>query len=501
MMEPDLVPERLPDRAAELEDLLRILFFEYVQITLGRLLSSQAGYALIEVYAYGADRIEEQLIVLFGLRQGNQDLDPLQARYMRRMGSKSLEVVHVEETLRYRATSYSLIDCQNEISTFATFYQTRSAADVAATVHELFETMLAPWHRRNPSFVNEHTLKELCLDWLHLPASSVFSAELEQRAHSICREMLARGLAQIEYAPHQIAMRLDKQTVVTYPNPTPGFHELHVSGNAPILCGLAPSALDIDLILVDRNSRTWFIPFGKLTKGPLFRDFVSLETAIKLDLIEDLDLPARLTLEQCLSETPALDAVPAPHSNAELQKALSIISQIRAIAAGAIDHDLKSYQAGLFFCAIRRIAMYQPDRAYARNELIPYAHALLSAALLYACLVKASDPKTLLWFDPKREEVWIEGKLASLTQQEYKFFKALYDRAGQLCTRQTIMQAALGRDYSVSEESLFNSTMSRLRLKIEPNPAHAQYIINIRGRGYLLDKQRIRAATTDQAES
>jgi DNA-binding response OmpR family regulator len=37
------------------------------------------------------------------------------------------------------------------------------------------------------------------------------------------------------------------------------------------------------------------------------------------------------------------------------------------------------------------------------------------------------------------------------------------------------------------EEGRLNSTMSRLRKKVEPNPSHPKYIIAVRGEGYRLE--------------
>ncbi|MCP4428449.1 MAG: winged helix-turn-helix domain-containing protein, partial [Chloroflexi bacterium] len=76
----------------------------------------------------------------------------------------------------------------------------------------------------------------------------------------------------------------------------------------------------------------------------------------------------------------------------------------------------------------------------------------------------------------------------------FQILAYLYDHAGELCRRETIIKQGLGdenQEYDrFQEESRLNSAMSRLRQKIEPNPQNPQYLITVRGRGYKLMPQK-----------
>lgn len=127
---------------------------------------------------------------------------------------------------------------------------------------------------------------------------------------------------------------------------------------------------------------------------------------------------------------------------------------------------------------------------------MPFAHALLVAGLVGPQLAGAlPDPPAGqpgpagggFWLDQANQVAWVEGRRVELTAQEYQILAFLSQPAGQLCTRQEIADNVLGIEYDVGEESRLNSAISRLRLKLEPDPRQPKYLITVRGRGYRLD--------------
>jgi Response regulator containing CheY-like receiver, AAA-type ATPase, and DNA-binding domains len=69
LVAPDLPREQLADRSAELEDVLRKLFYDYQQVTLGRILTRRPGWVLLTAFAYRPHGQEEQFVLAWGRRE------------------------------------------------------------------------------------------------------------------------------------------------------------------------------------------------------------------------------------------------------------------------------------------------------------------------------------------------------------------------------------------------------------------------------------------------
>jgi DNA-binding response OmpR family regulator len=91
-----------------------------------------------------------------------------------------------------------------------------------------------------------------------------------------------------------------------------------------------------------------------------------------------------------------------------------------------------------------------------------------------------------LWVDEAEHEVWVEGKKVGLAPTEYELLLVLYRRPNQLCSRQDISRELYRLDYGLETEDAINTTMTRLRRKIETVSARGKYIITVRGKGYRL---------------
>ena len=88
--------------------------------------------------------------------------------------------------------------------------------------------------------------------------------------------------------------------------------------------------------------------------------------------------------------------------------------------------------------------------------------------------------------DLVRCELRRAGKPVELTTLEYKLLAAFVRRAGQMLTRQQLLDEVWGADTFVTERVVDNQ-VTNLRKKIEPDPDHPRIIINLRGLGYRFD--------------
>ncbi len=95
--------------------------------------------------------------------------------------------------------------------------------------------------------------------------------------------------------------------------------------------------------------------------------------------------------------------------------------------------------------------------------------------------------------DEDAGEVWVDGvKVTVLTELEYKLMGLLAQRRDRLTTKDMIVEAVWGNDYFDSmDDARIEKLVSRLRAKIEPDPAHPRYLLTQRGRGYKLSSQPV----------
>jgi DNA-binding response OmpR family regulator len=93
-----------------------------------------------------------------------------------------------------------------------------------------------------------------------------------------------------------------------------------------------------------------------------------------------------------------------------------------------------------------------------------------------------------IYIDADSGEVWVDGaRIPLLTDLEFKLLALLYERRGKLTDKYRIVTSVWGEEYlGEVDDARVEKLISRLRSKIEPEPAEPRYIVTQRGRGYKL---------------
>jgi hypothetical protein len=93
--------------------------------------------------------------------------------------------------------------------------------------------------------------------------------------------------------------------------------------------------------------------------------------------------------------------------------------------------------------------------------------------------------------DPDSGGVWVDGVQApALTNLEFRLLLLLYGRIGKICTKYEVVEAVWGEEYIDDvDDARIEKLISRLRQKIEPDPANPRYLHTVRGRGYRLAEE------------
>ncbi len=80
-------------------------------------------------------------------------------------------------------------------------------------------------------------------------------------------------------------------------------------------------------------------------------------------------------------------------------------------------------------------------------------------------------------------EVLIAGQVASLTPSEFALLAVLMAAPGRVFTREQLLEKLQGNTYEGVERTI-DVHIRNLRRKIEPDPAHPQYVETVFGAGY-----------------
>jgi two-component system OmpR family response regulator len=124
------------------------------------------------------------------------------------------------------------------------------------------------------------------------------------------------------------------------------------------------------------------------------------------------------------------------------------------------------------------------------RELLARIKAVLRRVADRGAAVASSDVAALV-FDGwrldtvKRELRAPDGALVPLTAGEFELLSAMVERAGQVLSRDQLLDLTRGRDAAPFDRSV-DVLISRLRRKIESDPKEPSIIKTVRGGGYIL---------------
>jgi DNA-binding winged helix-turn-helix (wHTH) protein len=93
-----------------------------------------------------------------------------------------------------------------------------------------------------------------------------------------------------------------------------------------------------------------------------------------------------------------------------------------------------------------------------------------------------------VYVDVESGDVWVDGKpIPILTDHEYRLLLLMYGRINKIVTRDDVAESVWGADYMENiDDARCDKLLSRLRAKIESDPANPKYLQTVRGRGYKL---------------
>jgi DNA-binding response OmpR family regulator len=493
LIQPSLPNEILVQRADELEDLVRRLFYDYQQVRMGRLLWDADGRFCLPVLAASPEGTTDAKIVICG--------EPNQIRQerelMARLAPETLQGARVykEETPHFGATAYVLSSADaGTVQTLRELFHGAGARTVRSAIEHLTCDVLAAWHTHGHVMAETPDLMSLYRQWVDLKEDVLPRIEVERRVDTLVRAACPFiSPVQIERGEGKVSFHFPNELPSIYPDPVAAIYASSPDCEVPVVCRTSPGRLSADNVLVDAEQKTRLTDFAHAGQAPQWWDFVCLEAAIRFDLSYTAELSAWHEFEKCLVTPGELHTrLQVADVIADLRTSIAVIEQIRRQAGSEAGPNPVPYYAGLLVWAVGAMAQYEPGALYTQADLIRGAHLFMAAAMMAKQLIRPTDASTVggeLRLD-EEGKVWIgDRRVAVLTGLRLGLFRCLYERAGQIVDSRTIVDVVYGEKYDAADreqKQRIRQEISRLRAEIEPDTRHVRYLRTVRGKGYRL---------------
>ncbi|HVA38860.1 MAG TPA: response regulator transcription factor [Candidatus Dormibacteraeota bacterium] len=189
------------------------------------------------------------------------------------------------------------------------------------------------------------------------------------------------------------------------------------------------------------------------------RTAVSMAASEQPDLvILDIMLPVLDGIEAC-KQIRRISSVPIIMLTAKDQE----IDKVLALELGADDYVTKPFSLHEFLARVKARLRRNDGAAHGRERVLEFGEVRL---------------------DPGRGQLTVRGEEVALAPKEFKLLQLLMENEGHIVTRQTLLDKVWGYDFE-GEQQTINVHIRWLREKIERDPNRPEYIVTVRGRGYV----------------
>jgi len=185
-------------------------------------------------------------------------------------------------------------------------------------------------------------------------------------------------------------------------------------------------------------------------------------------VVLDLMLPGLDGLEVCKAVRPQY-----PGPILMLTARDEDIDQVVGLEIGADDYVTKPVQPRVLLARIRALLRRLPKQA---QQVEPHENNTNDIRYGYFRISTTA------------REAWLEDNVLDLTTSEFELLWLLASHAGEILTRETILEQLRGVDYDGLDRSV-DIRISRLRKKLGDNTSRPFRIKTIRGKGYLFVKE------------
>ncbi|MCP5100637.1 MAG: hypothetical protein GY943_34240, partial [Chloroflexi bacterium] len=164
---------------------------------------------------------------------------------------------------------------------------------------------------------------------------------LDEKVADLCEKGVSSNVATMQTAGSHLVVTLNAQTERHLLHPISWLRGATLSARTGLIWGITHGRVHVETILGNANGDAWLIDFAQVEQAPLLIDFVSLETAVKTNLINSRQITDRYQLELLLRQSMSSNALTSAESfPVELISCAALIFKIRENAAQILNIDL-----------------------------------------------------------------------------------------------------------------------------------------------------------------
>lgn len=490
--------EGLQARCEEVEDLLRMVFYDYNAVKFLRKLWFKNGRIALLVQ-WRRRQIERFLVLTFGevkdidAEIAHQDIFPEE------IGEGSTSFIHNKRRAHYAANLWRLYDTHSDY--FATWVD---AADVLretqfnSVVDKLVKNTLGAW--RNPNEVQVKSgspvkfYRQLLLIYQQAQPSQLFQQRVDDLGHEACRLNL---INEMKIEAGRLRIMLHGHHQVDLPDPT---HLLFDGDTYPpgriYYQQNSPGCLDPDTILLSAINSPCLTDFIQAGEYPSWHDFAQLESDLRFHFIDSTSLGDVYELERQLC--PPWPKLPrsAANTSVEKRKFAGAILRVRELAFENVQQTPLHYAECLLFAVAGELLGEDMPAMRNRKDVARLLHRLLLAGLICEDIEKIANEEQAVALDYPPLVVLEEDRIVrrgdevlDVTNTEFRLLLYLYRNGGKSCERNAICRDV----FEIQGEPSYNqlhgqvdSNLNRLRDKVELDPHDPHYILTDHGRGIRL---------------
>ncbi|MBL8099792.1 MAG: DNA-binding response regulator [Anaerolineales bacterium] len=495
LIQPNLPTDILTNKALELEDLIRQIFYKYKQIRFGQLLWHSHQRFSIPVMTESIDRVTNLYILTCGDRVLLK-LEKLQIENLAPDMVQATQIRITSETMNFGGILYTLPSAK--IDTFQTLrdlLQLGKKDPNKTAIANLLEDVLNAWHLHGQVIQESVDLMSFYRQLIGLRDEELLRIDYEKHIISLIQSIRTLGSIEIERDNELMSFGFPYHTSQSFPDPLSTLYKsLSPKYNKEVFCRLSPGKLTADNILVDSERRAWLTDFLQANQAPQWWDFICLEAILRFEVTQATDLMAFQEFEECLLKPSSLDErLDQGSVIPELKMNIELIEQIRRQASIETGPDLIPYYAGLLAWAVGTLINYNSEILSTQADKLKNAHLLLGASMLAKRLSTNSERIEQLEGELRLQEdgrVWIGNRyIKNLSGLRLKLLKYLYDEAGKTVNFRGIVESVYGEKFDEldrTQNKRIRQEIHRLREEIEPDPEHPRYILTVPTMGYRL---------------
>lgn len=385
----DLSDNRLDTHVRELKRLLQRIFFREAKIVLTPLSPGKGGAGVVRItpyYRVTQSRFHQgaEIVLKFGLREALvHELGNYREYVETFTGMQATDVLgDIMHTRHLAGVKFRFLGANKApVREWAEVFADRSLPDtlMAEIVNQMFRDSCALWYANK--YPPEPEGAPSNLEIYYDDQLDVFDAESWAEMVSVMAELLSGELFDRATA-ETLAVNLPHGREF---GPDPLYFLAHQRHRLPptTFCCITHGDVNERNIFVDGNFDTWLLDFTRTGPSTAVRDLVQLESVIKFHLLPHENVPLLLAFEKWLNEPETFSAFiqrTCPFPDPWLQRAFTTLQAVRQFTAELLEtDDMREYEAGLLFQAIKMITRTGLTQAAVQRRRSRQRHALYAA--------------------------------------------------------------------------------------------------------------------------